>query len=82
MIIYDMLICALSWGIFYGAFQNGIGGAGGILHMSEDWWYKFRAGTHKGQQQHGGETGKQGIWHIWTILLATTSNQKIEANQP
>jgi len=31
-----MLICALSWGIFYGAFQNGIGGAGGILHISED----------------------------------------------
>ena len=36
MIIYDMLICALSWGIFYGAFQNGIGCAGGILHISED----------------------------------------------
>ena len=36
MIIYDMLICALSWGIFYGTFQNGIGGAGGILHISED----------------------------------------------
>ena len=39
-----MFICALSRGFFDGASQNGIGGAGGILHIYEDWWYKFVAG--------------------------------------
>jgi len=36
MSIYGMFICVLSRGFFDGASQNGIGGAGGILHIYED----------------------------------------------
>jgi len=73
-----MFICALSRGFFDGASQNGIGGAGGILHIYEDWWYKFvagigRAGNNMAEKR---ENGDFDIYGLFKLLRLPTRKHK------
>jgi len=73
-----MFICDLSWGFFDGASHNGIGGAGGILHIYEDWWYKFvagigRAGNNMAEKR---ENRDFDIYGLFKLLRLPTRKHK------
>ena len=73
-----MFICALSRGFFDGASQDGIGGAGGILHIYEDWWYKFVAGIGRAgnNMAEKWENGDFDIYGLFKLLRLPTRKHK------